>query len=114
MRAVLMMILIVLGLMIGCRQDKVEPPDTLIPHQGPIKITGAYALTPLITLWVDEFQKARPEIRFTIEPNGSNRGLRDKGLFPDPCESVRLLLLAKPLFKLSGHFLRGVLENKPC
>ncbi len=44
---------------------------------GRIQISGAYALYPLVKIWVDEFQKEYPDIEFEIMETGTGQGLQD-------------------------------------
>jgi phosphate transport system substrate-binding protein len=67
-------ILLVL-LFIGCKQQTQQPAEQLASQNSPVKITGAYALYPLTRLWISEFQKTHPEVKFEIQPIGSGRGL---------------------------------------
>lgn len=45
--------------------------------QGEIKISGAFALYPLVTRWAEEFQQAHPGVRFDIASVGAGQGMTD-------------------------------------
>jgi phosphate transport system substrate-binding protein len=64
-------------LLFGCKQVTTRQETTLPFHKGPIRITGAYALNPLVTAWIAEFKKTHPSVEFDIKPNGSGSGLKD-------------------------------------
>lgn len=61
----------------GCREQQPQPFTGLASKNGPVKITGAYALYPLTQLWISEYRKIHPEARFEIQPIGSGRGLTE-------------------------------------
>lgn len=61
----------------GCTQQPTEVSTQLTAHQGPIKITGAYALYPLVSLWVTEYQKSHPNVEFELSAIGSGPGLKE-------------------------------------
>lgn len=44
---------------------------------GKIQISGAFALYPLVKIWIDEFQKEYPDIEFEIMETGTGQGLLD-------------------------------------
>jgi phosphate transport system substrate-binding protein len=70
--------LFVLGLILaGCNTKPERSGTEMLSHQNKITISGAYALTPLVQLWVDEFKKTHPDIQFTVNPNGSDQGVSD-------------------------------------
>jgi phosphate transport system substrate-binding protein len=60
-----------------CKQVTTREERSLPNHPGPIKITGAFALSPLTQVWITEFQKTHPYVKFEVEANGSGRGLND-------------------------------------
>ncbi|TSA29195.1 MAG: PstS family phosphate ABC transporter substrate-binding protein [Bacteroidetes bacterium] len=61
----------------GCTRPTSEVSTPLSEHQGAVRITGAYALYPLVSLWVTEYQKNHPEILFEIVARGSGSVWRD-------------------------------------
>jgi phosphate transport system substrate-binding protein len=75
MKNLIVFVVVLLVLFPGCKQQNQSPVTDLASHNGPVKITGAYALLPLMQLWINEFQKLHPEIKFELQPNGSGRGL---------------------------------------
>lgn len=70
--------LILLTLLLpGCKQQTPRSTADLPSKNGPVKIAGAYALYPLMQLWIREFQKLHPDIKIEIQPIGSGRGLTE-------------------------------------
>jgi phosphate transport system substrate-binding protein len=61
----------------GCNTKSSRTETETLSHQNEISISGAYALAPLMQLWVDEFTKTHPFIKFKINPNGSDMGQRE-------------------------------------
>jgi phosphate transport system substrate-binding protein len=77
MRTKLSLFLILFTLMVSCRQATTREERPLPSHNGPIRISGAYALYPLMQLWVAEFQKTHPYVKFEVQPLGTGRGLNE-------------------------------------
>lgn len=44
---------------------------------GTIRISGAYAIYPLLAVWADEFQKMHPEVTIDLMKNGTGKGLQE-------------------------------------
>jgi len=61
----------------GCVQPSGERPAAITRHEGPVRISGAYALYPLLSLWVTEYQKSHPGAEFELTAKGSGVGLND-------------------------------------
>ncbi|MFH1161466.1 MAG: PstS family phosphate ABC transporter substrate-binding protein [bacterium] len=61
----------------SCRDGTKKSPLPLPTHAGAIKIKGAYALYPLVTLWVAEYQKSHPNVEFKLSAIGSGPGLQE-------------------------------------
>ncbi len=45
--------------------------------KGSIAISGAFALYPMMQRWVEEFQKANPEVTFDVSAGGAGKGMSD-------------------------------------
>jgi phosphate transport system substrate-binding protein len=45
--------------------------------QGTIKISGAWALYPMMVKWAEEFQKIYPKVRIDISAGGAGKGMTD-------------------------------------
>ncbi|MEG1498941.1 MAG: substrate-binding domain-containing protein [Bacteroidales bacterium] len=44
---------------------------------GNIKISGAYALYPMVSIWAEEFQKLYPKVKIDISKGGAGKGIAD-------------------------------------
>ena len=67
----------VFGLLIlSCNNKKnIKSPDTSLSHQQSIKISAAYALSPLVKTWTEEFSEVHPDIQFNLQTIGSGYGI---------------------------------------
>ncbi len=45
--------------------------------QKTVKISGAYALYPMMSIWVAEYNKSHPEIKFEVSGGGAGKGMAD-------------------------------------
>jgi phosphate transport system substrate-binding protein len=45
--------------------------------QKTIKISGAYALYPMMSIWTAEYNKSHPEIKFEVSGGGAGKGMAD-------------------------------------
>ena len=45
--------------------------------QGTIKISGAFALYPMMVRWADEYQKLHPKVTIDISTGGAGKGMTD-------------------------------------
>jgi phosphate transport system substrate-binding protein len=75
MKTKLLVVLPFLFVLTCCKQVTTHEERTLPGHPGPIKITGAFALYPLTQVWITEFQKTHPYVKFEVSAIGSGRGL---------------------------------------
>lgn len=42
-----------------------------------LSVSGAFALFPLMTVWVEEYGKLHPEVRFDVQGGGAGKGMTD-------------------------------------
>ena len=42
-----------------------------------LKVSGAYALYPMMTKWVEEYKKVRPDVRVEVSGGGAGKGMAD-------------------------------------
>ena len=77
MKTKLLLLLPFIFLLTCCKQLTTHEERSLPNHPGPIKITGAFALFPLTQVWVTEFQKTHPYVKFDLQAIGSGRGLNE-------------------------------------
>lgn len=45
--------------------------------KGTIKISGAFALYPLMVTWADEYQKIHPDVNIEVSAGGAGKGMTD-------------------------------------
>lgn len=45
--------------------------------QGTIKVSGAWALYPMMITWAEEFQKIHPRVRLDVSAGGAGKGVAD-------------------------------------
>ncbi len=45
--------------------------------QGTIKVSGAWALYPMMVTWAEEFQKIHPRVRLDVSAGGAGKGVAD-------------------------------------
>lgn len=65
----------ILGMCASC--GKKQNPQSHGGLTGEISISGAFALYPLAVKWVEEFQKANPDVRIDISAGGAGKGMTD-------------------------------------
>ncbi|HKK43109.1 MAG TPA: substrate-binding domain-containing protein [Bacteroidales bacterium] len=59
---------------------------------GNISISGAYALSPLMKLWAEDFGKLHPDVTIEVKETGTGRGIKD--LLDKNC---LLAMISRPL-----------------
>jgi phosphate transport system substrate-binding protein len=57
--------------------SSIAAPASGVTTQSEITISGAFALYPLVTRWVEEYQRLNPNIRFDIASGGAGKGMSD-------------------------------------
>lgn len=60
-----------------CNSKTNKQGATVLSRSDLITISGAYALAPVMQVWIAEFQKTHPYVKFKLNVNGSGQGLRD-------------------------------------
>jgi len=69
---------IFLTFVLTCCNSKTSKQGTaVLSHSDLITISGAYAMEPVMQVWMAEFQKSHPYVKFKLNVNGSGQGLRD-------------------------------------
>lgn len=53
------------------------PPAKSTPVQGTIRISGAWALYPMMVKWAEEFKKVNPGVRIDVSAGGAGKGITD-------------------------------------
>ncbi|MCX6245281.1 MAG: substrate-binding domain-containing protein [Bacteroidetes bacterium] len=70
-------ILSLVFILAGCNSKTGKKETIVLSHSDIITISGAYALSPIVSIWIAEFQKTHPYVKFKLNPNGSGGGLKD-------------------------------------
>ncbi|MCG2736746.1 MAG: substrate-binding domain-containing protein, partial [Candidatus Methanoperedenaceae archaeon] len=47
------------------------------PETETIRVSGAFALYPMMLKWGEEYQKLHPNVKFDIQAGGAGKGLTD-------------------------------------
>jgi phosphate transport system substrate-binding protein len=77
------------------KSEKTEnalPPVTKVNVSGNIKVSGAYALYPLVIKWSNDFMKIHPDVKIDLEPGGTGQGI-DELL----SKKSQLAMISRPL-----------------
>jgi phosphate transport system substrate-binding protein len=63
----------------GAQERKIrsELPKATSELKGTIKISGAWALYPMMVKWSEEFRKVHPKVRVDISAGGAGKGVAD-------------------------------------
>lgn len=63
----------------GCDQkgEKGQTQSTVTYLQGTIRVSGAWALYPMMVQWGEEFGKLHPKVRVDISAGGAGKGVAD-------------------------------------
>ena len=59
------------------KKNRIEPPQTVSELQGTIRVSGAWALYPMMVKWGEEFRKVNPKVRVDISAGGAGKGVAD-------------------------------------
>lgn len=89
MKAVKYILILLIFLSPACinnTPEQQQEKESLPAHEGEIKIKGAYALTPLVQRWIDEYQKNHPSVLFNLSPVGTGEALPE--IFSDETDLV--------------------------
>ncbi len=91
--------LLSLALMAGCNSGKPGKPAESVPAPTPVQelsgnisVGGAYALSPLMKKWADEFMKLHPPVKIVIAESGTGQGVSDL-----MAKKVNLAMISRPL-----------------
>ena len=77
MKSKLIPLMIVCTLLFTACGKSSEKAQSQNEPEGIISISGAFALYPMMTTWVEEFQKEYPGIQFDISAGGAGKGMTD-------------------------------------
>jgi len=74
-KLLLVFLIPVLLIFAGCQTTNTEmQKDTL---QGTVRVSGAFALYPMMLKWAEEFQKVNPGVRIDVSAGGAGKGAAD-------------------------------------
>jgi phosphate transport system substrate-binding protein len=94
----LIILLISLTLFSSCKQGKIQSSgdklttETNAKISGTFNISGAYALSPLVKKWTDDFMKLHPTVKITVSEGGTGQGLDDLR-----SKKSQLAMISRPL-----------------
>jgi phosphate transport system substrate-binding protein len=86
---VIILITVLIGaLLSGCVDDpktetQVTPAQTVVQTpavkepEGTIRVSGAFALYPMMLKWGEEYQKLHPKVNFDVQAGGAGKGMTD-------------------------------------
>ncbi len=69
--------LIVLPALLACGGVGTPAPGTPDELEGTIRVSGAWALYPMMVKWAEEFQKVHPKVRVEVSAGGAGKGAAD-------------------------------------
>jgi phosphate transport system substrate-binding protein len=69
--------LILVSLLPACGPASTSAPTGGTELEGTIKVSGAWALYPMIVRWAEEFQKTNPKVRIDVSAGGAGKGMAD-------------------------------------
>jgi phosphate transport system substrate-binding protein len=76
MRLALLTLLVLPGLL-ACGGAATPPPGGPAALAGTIRVSGAWALYPMMVRWAEEFQKVHPAVRVEVSAGGAGKGAAD-------------------------------------
>lgn len=77
LRVVGVILIIVLGVStLGCQRAK-KTTTKKAELEGTIRISGAWALYPMVVKWAEEFEKVNPKVRVDVSAGGAGKGVAD-------------------------------------
>jgi len=59
------------------KREKPKPPKATTQLQGTVRISGAWALYPMMVKWGEEYRKVHPGVRIDISAGGAGKGVAD-------------------------------------
>jgi len=59
------------------KKNRPRPSETTIVFEGTIRISGAWALYPMMVKWGEEFKRVYPKVKVDISAGGAGKGVAD-------------------------------------
>jgi phosphate transport system substrate-binding protein len=81
-RQIIIMVLVSLvvffvGSVGGQAAEPASPKKAVMELRGTIRVSGAWALYPMMMRWVEEYKKAYPNLRIDVSAGGAGKGITD-------------------------------------
>ncbi|MDD1696586.1 MAG: substrate-binding domain-containing protein, partial [Methanoregula sp.] len=75
---IVLVILVITVLSAACVQNADTPnPGGNNGNTGTIRVSGAFALYPMMVIWAEEYQKIHPGVKILISAGGAGQGMMD-------------------------------------
>jgi phosphate transport system substrate-binding protein len=59
------------------KKNRPRPSETTIVFEGTIRVSGAWALYPMMVKWGEEFKRVYPKVKVDISAGGAGKGVAD-------------------------------------
>ena len=63
--------------LVSCGREPSAPSVTAKELSGTIRVSGAWALYPMMVRWAEEYQKLHPQVRVEVSAGGAGKGVTD-------------------------------------
>jgi phosphate transport system substrate-binding protein len=63
--------------LVSCARKPSAPSVTPKELSGTVRVSGAWALYPMMIRWAEEFQKLHPQVRVEVSAGGAGKGVTD-------------------------------------
>ena len=77
LRLGLSLVLITMCCFLGCSRKEANEADGTNILKGTVRVSGAWALYPMMVRWGEEFRKTYPDVRVDISAGGAGKGVAD-------------------------------------
>jgi phosphate transport system substrate-binding protein len=77
MTALLFSLFLIVAALAGCGRDKPQAGPEASRLKGTVRVSGAWALYPMMARWAEEFTKIHPQIRIDVSAGGAGKGAAD-------------------------------------
>ena len=73
----LIFVILVLFLIACSQKESTDTSNKELKDKGTIRVSGAWALYPMMVKWAEEYQKINPKIRIDVSAGGAGKGIAD-------------------------------------
>jgi phosphate transport system substrate-binding protein len=70
-------VLVLVSILSACAPGEPASPGGSTELEGRIKVSGAWALYPMMVTWAEEFQAIHPKVRLDVSAGGAGKGMAD-------------------------------------